>query len=110
MGEHFQWGTVKDGPTRHWSTSPRGQTSSLTLADGTCFAVDFTGASGADVMLVTTGSAEGTSVRLGGKKLTFAFPTAASSPKVTVKGDSAIVGRQRVTLDDGNLTFGVSGR
>jgi len=110
MGKHSQWGTVKGGPTRHWSSSPRGQTSSLTLSDGTCFGVDFTGASGSDVMLVTTGSAEGTKVKFSGKTLTFAFPTVASPPKVTVKGDSATIGRQRVTFSDGNLAFGVSGK
>ena len=53
--------------------SPRGQTSSLTLEDGTCFGVDFTGASGADVMLVTTGEAEGTKVKVGGKSMTVSY-------------------------------------
>jgi hypothetical protein len=109
MGRHFSWGTVKDGPTRHWSTSPRGQTSSLTLSDGTCFGVDFSKASGADVMLVTTGAAEGQSVKVGGKTLTFAFPTVEAAPKVGIKGDAAVVGKQRVTIEDGNLVFGMCG-
>ncbi len=110
IGRHERWGTVKDGPTKYWQTSPRGQSSSLTLSDGTCFAVDFTGASGADVMLVTTGKAEGQSVKLGGRTLTFYFPTKEDAPKVQIKGNAAVIGRQRVTLDDGHLVLGVAGK
>ena len=110
MGKHLSWGTVKDGPARHWSMSPRGETSSLTLADGTCFGVDFTGASSANVMLVTTGKADGTTVKVGGKALTFAFPTSTSPPKVTSRGESATIGRQRVTIEEGNLVFTIKRR
>jgi hypothetical protein len=102
-GRHVTWGTFTAGPPRHWSMSPRGQTSALTLADGTAFAVDFTGASGADVMLVTTGPAEGQTVRVGATPLTFWFPTMESPPVARVEGDDAVVGRQRVILRDGNL-------
>nr|NIS54561.1 hypothetical protein [Phycisphaerae bacterium] len=108
MGRHKRWGTVKEGPTRYWWTSPRGRAGSLTLDDGTCFAVDFTGASGADVMLVTTGKAEGRKVNLAGKTLTLYFPTVEETPKVTVKDTAAVVGRQRITLKDGNLTLSVT--
>ena len=82
----------------------------MTLADGTCFAVDFTGASGADVMLVTTGKAEGKTAKLSGKTLTFYFPTADRAPDVKVDGEAAVIGRQRVTLKDGNLVFQRSGK
>jgi hypothetical protein len=109
-GQHLRWGTVQEGPTTYWRASPRGQTSSLTLADGTCFAVDFTGASGADVMLVTTGRAEGKTAKLSGKTLTFYFPTADKAPDVKVDGEAAVIGRQRVTLKDGNLVFQRSGK
>jgi hypothetical protein len=109
-GQHLRWGTVKDGPTTYWWSSPRGQTSSLTLFDGTCFAVDFTGASGADVMLVTTGKAEGTAVTVGGKKLTFFFPAADEAPAVEAKGPAAVVGRQRVTFEDGHLVLAEKGK
>ena len=90
--------------------SPRGETSSLTLADGTCVGVDFSASSGADVMLVTTGAAEGTKVKVGGKALTFAFPTTSSPPKVTTRGDTATIGRQRVTIEDGKIVFAHEGR
>lgn len=110
VGRHVKWGTVKEGPTRHWWASARGESSSLTLSDGTCFAVDFTGASGAEVMLVTTGQAEGQAMRLGGKTLTFYFPTEKVVLDVTVEGDAAVVGTQRVMLKDGNLMLAVTGK
>jgi formylglycine-generating enzyme required for sulfatase activity len=108
-GRHFTWGTVTEGPPRHWSMSPRGETSALTLSDGTAFAVDFSGASGADVMHVTTGRAEGQAVRVGDATLTFFFPSIDSAPKVRVEGGEAIAGNQRVTLKDGNLILNVTG-
>jgi len=110
MGEHVSWGTVKEGAPRHWSCSPRGTTSSLTLSDGTCIAVDFSGASGADVMLVTTGKADGQTVNVDGKPLTFYFPTTEQPPAVKVEGNAVVVGKQRLTIEDGNLVPAVTGR
>ncbi|MFM8618225.1 MAG: formylglycine-generating enzyme family protein, partial [Opitutaceae bacterium] len=104
-GRRLQWGKVAEGPVRHWWMSARGELSSLTLADGTALAVDFSGASGAGVMLVTTGPAEGRTVRINGKELTFWFPTADASPAPVagqpvprVEDAFVIVGRQRVSL------------
>jgi len=109
-GRQLHWGTVTEGPVRFWSSSPRGETSSLTLADGTGFAVDFSGASGAGVMLVTTGKAEGPTMRLGDTELTFYFPTADHPPVLRRDGDAVIIGRQRVKQEGGNLVLSVSGQ
>jgi hypothetical protein len=109
-GKHLRWGTLSEGATTHWATSPMAQTSSLTMADGSCHGVDFSGASGADVMLVTTSSAEGQKVKVGGKTLTFYFPTADKPPLVTATGNTATVGEQRVSISDGNLDFSHKGR
>ncbi len=106
MGQHLQWGRAVTGPPRHWWVSPKSRCSSLTMADGTCLAVDFTGASGSDVMLVTTGPAEGTTINLGGTPLTFYFPTT-RSPLLVAEGQRALVGRQRITLEGGNLVLEV---
>jgi len=103
MGKHIQWGKAVTGKAKHWNCSPHGETSSLTMADGTCLAVDFTGASGADVMLATTAEAEGTTVKLGNKQLTLYFPTTEKPPKVKVEGGAVVVGKQRITVEDGNL-------
>ena len=59
-------------------------------------------------MLVTTSKAEGQSVKLGGKTLTFYFPTVQSPPEARIQGDVVVIGKQRITLKDGNLTIGVS--
>jgi len=107
MGKHIQWGRAVSGKPRHWFASPSGASSSLTLSDGTCIAVDFTGASGADVMLVTTAEAEGQTVDLGGRRLTFYFPTTKTPPTVKVRGAAAVVGTQRICIKDGNLVLTV---
>ena len=57
-GKHSSWGTVAQGHARFWAASPKGETSSLALADGACIGVDFTDGSGVDTLLViawTTG-------------------------------------------------------
>lgn len=110
-GRRLAWGRVTEGPVRHWSMSPRGETSALTLADGTAFGVDFSGASGAGILLVTNGPAEGANVLLpSGDRLTFFFPTADRPPEVGVEGDAARAGRQRVQVRDGRIVFENPGR
>ena len=108
-GKRISWGRITEGKTRHWSHSPMGETSSLTLSDGSCIAVDFTGASGSDTMLVTTVNAEGQNIHLDGQALTFYFPTADTPPKVEVAGGYAVAGRQKVRMRDGNLVLEVKG-
>ncbi len=110
VGRHEKWGSSSDSATEYWWSSPRGETSSLRLADGTCLAVDFTGASGADVMLVTTGQAEGQKVKLGGQTLTFYFPTVEKPPEVKTQAGVVTIGKQRVRIEDGHLVFEVQGK
>ena len=109
-GAHVKWGSLTESPTVYWWSTPHGEVSSFAFAGGVCLAVDFTGASGADVMLVTTGEAEGQSVNVGRKTLTFYFPTADDAPRVAIRDDAAIVGKQRVTVEDGHLVLGERGR
>jgi hypothetical protein len=89
-----------------------GETSSLTLdKKGIAFGVDFTGASGADVLLVTTGKAKGQRVKLGKHSLTLFSPTAEKTPEVNVTDGKAVIGKQTVSLDkDGNIVFGHTGK
>jgi len=109
-GRKLHWGSVAEGPVRRWEASSRGETSSLTLADGTAFAVDFTGASGAGVLLATTGPAEGQPIALGPGRITLWFPTADPAPEARVEGSTVVVGRQRLSLRDGHLEFAERGR
>lgn len=105
-GRRWTWGTVAPGPVRHWASSRNGATSSLVFADGTAIGVDFTGASGNEVLLVTSGpAADGVQVSLGAASLTFYSPSATSPLAVRVKAGAAVVGRQRVRLVDGRIAF-----
>ena len=108
FGEKFSWGNVV-GDVKHWQTSPHGETSVLRLSDGTSVAVDFTGASGAEGMLVTTGQAEGIKANLGEATLTIKFLTAGPEPALTVTDDRVVAGKQAVSLKDGNIVFAVTG-
>jgi hypothetical protein len=104
FGQKFTWVKLS-GDVKHWRPAADGS-AVLTMEDGTGLAVDFSKASGADGMLVTTGSADGTRVSLGGATLTFRFLSAGAEPKPQVQGDRAIVGGQTVGLQSGNLVLG----
>jgi len=104
-GVQESWGELKEAATEHWSTDANGKLSSLKLSNGACFAVDFTGESGADVMLVTNTKAKGQTVKVGEQNLTFFFPKTENPPKVEVKGDTAIVGKRQVRVEDGVIVF-----
>ena len=49
-------------------------------------------------------------MKLGGKTLTFYFPTQQTPRKVKTQGNSAVVGNQRVTLKDNHLALTVTGK
>ena len=104
FGKKFKWGKVK-GTEKFWKPAADGS-GILTLVDGTSLAVDFSKASSADAMLVTTGVADGTKVDLGGTKLTFKFLTTGNEPKVQVQGERVVIGEQIVSVKDGNLVLG----
>lgn len=104
FGKKFKWGKVA-GDIKHWQPAADGSVI-MTMADGTAVAVDFSKASGADAMLVTTGQAEGVKVDLGGTPLTFRFLTTGAEPTPQVQDDKVIVGAQTVTLKGGNLVLG----
>jgi hypothetical protein len=107
FGKKFKWGAI-GGATKSWWMSPHGEASVLTAESGTGIAVDFTKASGADAMLVTTGTAEGQQIKLGAASLTFKFLTSGAEPKVEVRDDKAIVGKQTVAVKDDCIVLGVT--
>jgi len=109
FGKKFKWGALS-GDVKLWQPSPRGETSVLTSAAGVSLAVDFTKASGADGLLVTTAQASDQPVKVGGVTLSFKFLTAGPEPAVTVEGDKAVVGKQTISVKDGNIILGVTTR
>jgi len=107
FGKKFDWGKV-GGDVVYWNTSKRGESSVMTVRDGVSIGVDFTRASGAEGMLVSTGPAEGQTVKLGTVDVTFKFLTADKEPTVKVDGTHALVGKQKVSLNGRNLVFDVT--
>ena len=105
MGRHLQWGKSVPGPVSHWWTSPEGKLTSMTLSDGTCIAVDLSGASGVDVLLLTTAQAEGSTVKINNTPVTFFSPTSMQVPEINVSENKAIIGRQQVSIKNSNLVI-----
>lgn len=100
-----------NGAARYWWSGPQGAASVLTTANRVSTAVDFTGAAGGvDAMLVTTGKAEGTPVKLGNTTLTLKFIPGNAAPIPVVEGDKVVIGKQTVSLRDGNLVLGTATR
>lgn len=99
-GKKSKWGTIGSGFTGDWAPKADGSTV-LTTGDGSCLAVDFSKASGADAMLVMTGPGApgGATVEAGGVKFSFLFPAKGASPKPEAAGDKVTVGGQTVSFD-----------
>ncbi len=100
------WGRM-EGEIRHFAVSRDGS-AVLTTADGTSLAVDFSGNAGVEGMLVMTGPGapdDATSVTVGGRPFRFLFLDPGADPAPRVEGDRAVVGRQAVSLQDGNLVL-----
>jgi hypothetical protein len=118
FGRRLSWGAAS-GDVKHWWQDERGAASVLTTTTGSV-AVDFTGLSGAEVMLVTTGQDEGFSFAVGEgsketpgipfvgdrPKLTVKFLTAGAVPNPSVKDNVATFGKRTVTFKDGNIVLG----
>ncbi|MEI7831712.1 MAG: hypothetical protein WCJ56_00715 [bacterium] len=107
-GRNFDWGTIQEGASRYWWTAPKGEISILTIGNGTCFAVDFTGASGAEGLLVTTGKADGKTLKIGDVDVTIKCLTGGPEPKAEIKDDTIVIGKQTISLKDGRLVLSVT--
>ena len=101
MGRKMQWGRINGGFKDAYEPRPDGSTV-VTTGDGSCLAVDFSGASGADAMLVMTGPGaptSGTIVEAEGRKFSFLFLTKGKAPEPKRAIDKIIVGEQMVRFD-----------
>ena len=86
-GKKLQWGTIA-GDFQGKSTPTKDGSTVLTTGDGSCLAIDFSRASGADVMLVMTGPGaprDGT-IEANGAKFSFLF-LGGTTPTPNVDGD-----------------------
>lgn len=113
----FVWGNEKDPHkglkfTDDWAPAKDGS-SIMMLNNGSCLAIDFSRASGADVMLVMTGPTVPTgpdtvTVAVGGKELAFLL-LGKETPTPKVVDDKVVVGKQTVSIKDGKLVLAVFG-
>ena len=104
FGRKFSWGKIP-GEVKFWDSSEKGKTSTMTFADGTTIIVDFTGASGADALLLTTGEAEGRKVTSGDVVVTIMFLTQGKEPLVKVRKNSIFIGKQIINVMNGNIAL-----
>jgi len=107
FGKKISWGKVL-GAVKFWHSSPKGETSVLTLENGTSVAVDFTKASGVEAMLVTSGEADGQKVKIGESILTFKFLTTGREPPIKIDGKKVIIGKQSLNIKDGNIILNIN--
>ncbi|MFP3938361.1 MAG: hypothetical protein ACLFVW_08460 [Phycisphaerae bacterium] len=109
LGEKDKWGKVK-GEVEHFESVEDGS-GILSIADGTCLAVDFSGASGAEAMLVLAGpgAPEQGAVEMGPRRVALKFVTDGPEPEVAVADDRIVVGDQEVRYRNGKLDLKVFG-
>ena len=104
-GKKEAWGAIP-GDASHWAPAADG--SAIIASRTTCVAIDFSGASGADGMLVMTGpgSAPGDKIEAGGRSYSLKFLTGGPEPTPRVEGDRLVIGKQTVAVQDGKLVLG----
>jgi hypothetical protein len=101
----LEWGKIASSKVVHWWKTDKGEMSVFTLGDGSSFAVDFSGRSGTDVMLVTTSKVKGKNkpIKIGSKNVSFLFPTVDEGPEPVLNGDVIVIGEQQIGLDGDDL-------
>ncbi len=99
------WGTIQGGFVDQFQPRPDG-TTILKTGNGSCLAVDFSRASGADVMLVLAGPSAPpkNSYELHGVRFSFHFPVG-PAPSIQVQADGLHVGQQLVGWDGERITL-----
>ncbi len=106
-GQKMRWGGIAGGFKGKFAPAADGSTV-LTTGDGSVLAIDFSGASGAEAMLVMTGpgAPKGTTVQLGGQTFSFLFLGPGKAPAPTVAGNQIRIGRQTIDWDGKTMTLG----
>jgi len=106
FGTESKWGKMS-GDIKHFRVTQDGS-SVVATSDGSCLAVDFSGASGADGMLVMTGpgAPRENTVQAGGQAFSLKFLTASAPPKPKADGDVVRIGKQTVSFRDDKIVLG----
>ena len=108
FGRDSRWGRLS-GDIKHFEVKQDGS-AVVTTADGTSLAVDFSGNSGVEGMLVMTGPGApkdgDATVTAGGTTYSIKYLTRGKSPKPEVQGDKIAVGEQTISFKDGHIVLG----
>ena len=106
VGRTSQWGRMT-GDIKHFANMKDGS-AVIAAGDGSCLAVDFSGASGAEAMLVMTGpgAPNDQTATAGGTTFSFRFLGRESPPALKSEGNEVIVGSQTVLQKDGVIVLG----
>lgn len=107
MGRTQKWGRINRGFTGEFRPAADGSTV-LSTGDGSCLAIDFSRASGADAMLVMAGPAvapEG-AIEAGGTRFSFLFLAKGTPPTPRVEGAGVAAGGQAVSWDGARIVLG----
>lgn len=105
-GKTITWGQVRGGIREDFAPKQDG-TSVFVCGNGSSVAIDFSKASGADAMLVQTGSVPGSvTVDAGGKTFSFLLLGKGEMPKPQAQGDKMVVGGQTVFFDGTKIVLG----
>jgi hypothetical protein len=106
LGKKMKWGKLRTDVVGFQAAADGSGV--VTGKDGTCLAVDFSGASGAEAMLMMTGpGAPGeNAVNIGSATCSFLILTDGKPPKPQVDGDRIVIGGQTVSIKDGRITLG----
>jgi len=108
-GKKMKWGTITGGFKSDFAPAKDGSTVMIT-GDGSCLAIDFSRASGADALLVMTGpGAPGSgSIDAGGTRFSIlALGGKAGQPRA--EGGKVIIGGQTISWDGKRIVLGVFG-
>lgn len=108
-GRKMKWGTISGGFKSDFAPAPDGSTI-MTTGDGSCLAIDFSGASGADALLVMTGpgAPAAGAIDAGGTKFSvLTLGGKAADPKA--EGAKLIIGRQTISREGSSIVLSVFG-
>lgn len=111
LGKRLEFGSFTAGGPGEFK--PKTDGSATVSADGKFMAVDYSGASGAPLLLVGIGIGEGKSngpfnfstVEAGGQKFTILTLSKNKAPEAKAQGDKVVVGGQTISFDGKNIVL-----
>ncbi len=107
QGKRRTWGRIRGGFTGAYQPANDGSTV-LTCGDGSCLAIDFSRASGADALVALAGPSAPAdqTLAVGGTRFDILLLTRGEPPRPEVRGDKIVVGGQTLSWDGRKIILG----